>query len=431
MSQSDLSSAGANARAAIEKDQSAFFNFLSRYVQHPSVAPKVGDANVRECQHWLASELRSWGWAPWIDTWEEVPGETNLAVRIPGLSGEARLMFNGHTDVVPVPQWEVDDWRFPPFSGHIADGCVWGRGTSDMKGGVAAFLWAAKTILDLDIALEHDLLLTANIGEESARTDIGIKSVLERGYIAPVVVNAEPSNLGLYRAAMGWLFFEVVVEGKSTHPANRYLCLDPAIAAEDRPGADANDKMRLIINALAELGERWVGREPHPLAPPRSTNLTLVHIEGGERSAALAGRCSATYAAVFDPNMTSEEVSEAVRACVDEAARKDEWMRAHPPTVNLPVVDPIWEPMETAADTPGANDLLEAATAALGEPPRVGSFPGPCDANVIAKSGVDTLIFGPGDLGFGCHGTNECVPVSHLTQACEVYARMILRRCCI
>lgn len=415
---------------ALQESQGEFLEFLSCYIQIPSEAPKEQPANVRECQEWLATQLREWDWTPWIDLWEKAPDEPNLAVRIPGRSGKAQLMFNGHTDVVPVQPEEAERWCFPPYSGHVTHERIWGRGASDMKGGVAAFLWAAKMIVELDIKFEHDLLLTVNIGEESARPDIGVASVLERGYSAPVVINAEPSNLRIYRAAMGWFFFDVALRGKSTHPANRYLCIDPSVALEDRPGADANDKMRLILNALAELGSTWAERESHPLAPPYSTNMTLVHIEGGDRSATLAEHCRATYAVVFDPSMEFDEVIHTIRECINRVSQRDEWLKLHPPTVRVPVIDPLWEPMETPAAAPGTRDLMRSVRAALSTEPQIGCFPGPCDANVIAKSGVDTLIFGPGDLSFGGHGIDEYVPIRHLLQACKVYAHLILTRCC-
>lgn len=412
----------------LRKSQPELLEFLSAYVQIPSEAPKEGTASVRKCQEWLEQTLQAWGWGPWIDMWEVAPGEPNLAVRLPGRSSEPRLMFNGHTDVVPVAPSE-SRWRYGPYSGEISGGRLWGRGASDMKGGVAAFLWAAKTVMEIEGELEHDLLLTVNIGEESARPEIGVSSVLERGYRAPLVINAEPSNLRIYRAAMGWFFLEITVTGQSTHPANRYLCVDPKIPIEERPGADANDKMRLVINALADLRDSWAERPTSPIAPPYSTNMTLVHLNGGTRSAALADACKATYAVVFDPDLKSDDVIDEIRKCVAAAAQKDEWLRRTPPEIKVPVIDPVWEPMQLGRGHPGVQDVARAVEAVLDEPPIFGCFPGPCDANVISNSGLDTLIFGPGDLSFGCHGVDEYVPTSQVTAACEVYAHLILTRC--
>lgn len=413
---------------AITKNQDAYLKFVSEFIQQPSEAPKEGKAEVLDAQLWLANQLKSWGWEMWLDVWEASPGEPNLAVRIPGASGKPGLMFNGHADVVPVPSSQVKQWKYPPYSGRIVDGRMWGRGTSDMKGGVAAFLWAAKTLVEEGVELEDDLILTVNIGEESAKPEIGVKSVLERGYTAPLVINAEPSNLQIFRAAMGWFFFELTVPGKPTHPANRYMCVDPNIPLEERPGADAIDYLRQIMNGLDELNQGWSNKR-FDLAPPQSMNMTPVHISGGSKSASMAESAQVTYAVVFHPGHTADELIEEIQGKIDEVVLNNEWLQKHEPVLRAPVLDPIWEPMHLDADHPGSMDLAKSVEFVTKKPVKFGSFPGPCDANVIAASGIDTLIFGPGDLSFGCHSVNEYVPIDHLMMASQVYADFMMRRC--
>ena len=143
----------------------------------------------------------------------------------------------------------------------------------------------------------------------------------------------------------------------------------------------------------------------------------------------LADTCTATYAVVFDPSLRSGDVIDEIKQCVDAAAQQDEWLRVVPPRVEVPVIDPLWEPMHLDSTHSGVKDVAQSVAAALGTLPVYGCFPGPCDANVTASSGFSTVIFGPGDLSFGCHGVDEYVPVDHLTQACKVYAHLILARC--
>ena len=112
-----------------------------------------------------------------------------------------------------------------------------------MKGGVASFLWAAKLLLELGHEFEHDLILTVNIGEESAKPEIGVNSVLKRLWCSPVV-NAEPTHLKVCRAAMGWFFFlRYLSPAKEPTPANRYMCRILR-SLEERPGEDAIEKCR-------------------------------------------------------------------------------------------------------------------------------------------------------------------------------------------
>ena len=118
-----------------------------------------------------------------------------------------------------------------------------------------------------------------------------------------------------------------------------------------------------------------------------------------------------------------------IEQAVEQAAQGDEWLQKHRPSIRVPVLDPIWEPMLTPESHPGVTQLLQAFADVTGQEAQVACFPGPCDANMIAAAGYDTLIFGPGDLSFGCHGVDEFVPIAHLLTAVQVYGQLMLMRC--
>ena len=102
------------------------------------------------------------------------------------------LMYNGHTDTVQVSPEQRAEWRGgDPWSGHIEDGRLYGRGATDMKGGNAAFAWAARCLHAAGFQPASDLIATFSIGEETGEAEIGPLSVLERGYRAPLIVNGE------------------------------------------------------------------------------------------------------------------------------------------------------------------------------------------------------------------------------------------------
>ena len=403
--------------------------FLAAFIQHASEAPKGRPATVKSCMDWLYKELVGWGWRPYLDMWEVAPGEPNLVVRLPGSSGEPCLMFNGHADVAPVEAWEKASWTFPPYGGAIADGRVWGRGASDMKGGVTAFLWAARAVQAVCRDLAHDLLLAVNVGEESARPEIGIRSVLERGYRASLVINAEPTNLKVCNAGPGWFFFEVEVTGKATHPANRYLCLDEGAPATQRVGVDAARKLCKVMEALDALEQEW--HQGHGVCRALDAPLlTCVQITGGDRAARMIDSARAVYAVVFPWGYRSETVIRAISECVNRVSASDAWLKEVPPRITVPVIDPIWEPFSLELSHPGLVELKEAAEEVLGADVPVVPFPSPSDANETSAAGCATLVFGPGDLSYGCHGRDEFIPVEQLLAAAEVYARLIAKRCC-
>ena len=139
----------------IDQQASELLHFLQQYVAHKSVNPGRGtpeDPGEEEsCQHWLAGELERMDCFDKIDLWADVTGRANLAAIITGRSGQSGLMFNGHTDTVEVTPAQKESWIGDPWSGEIRNGNLFGRGSTDMNGGNAAFLWAAKVLCEVGI----------------------------------------------------------------------------------------------------------------------------------------------------------------------------------------------------------------------------------------------------------------------------------------
>jgi acetylornithine deacetylase len=365
-----------------------------------------------------------------IDLWEGAPGRPNLAAIIKGSSGEPGLMFNGHTDTVEVTRPQKEQWQGDPWSGEIREGNLFGRGATDMKAGNAAFLWAAKVLREQKLPLKSDIILTFSIAEETGEADIGPLSVLRRGYRAPFVVNAEPTNLAVAPATMGWFFFKISVEGKGLHPASRYAAIYPSLDPLPLPGIDAIEKMRMIMDALSALERDWSLTQKHPLMVPGGMNLCPVRIEGGALRASMPEACEVVYAVVYNPALRGEEVIRQIREAVEGVVRRDSWLRSHPPAYEFPVIHAVLEPVNLPLDHPAVQMLATAFRDALRRDPQYRSLPGPCDANIMSEEGQTTVIFGPGSLEMNAHGANEFVPVRQVIDACKVYASLMFD-CCV
>lgn len=407
--------------------------FLQQYVVHKSVNPgraTLDDPGEEEtCQRWLAGELKRMGCFDKIDMWADVAGRPNLAAVVKGRTGQPGLMFNGHTDTVEVTPAQKAGWTGDAWSGEIRDGNLFGRGSTDMKGGNAAFLWAAKVLCELNIPLRNDLILTFSIGEETGEADIGPLSVLRRGYTAPLVVNAEPTHLRISPATMGWFFLKITVEGKGLHPASRYAAIYPSHNPLPLPGVDAVEKLRKIMDALARLEQDWALYQNHLLMPPGAMNMSPVYIHGGNLRASMPEQCEVVYAVVYNPALRSDEVRRQIQAAVDGVVASDTWLREHPPVIEAPVIHQVLEPVNLPLEHPAVQKLASAYRDALGNVPEFGSLPGPCDANIMSEAGITTIIFGPGDLAMNAHGTNEYVPVQQVIDACKVYASLMVDCC--
>ncbi|MFN8591189.1 MAG: M20/M25/M40 family metallo-hydrolase [Thermomicrobiales bacterium] len=409
--------------------------FLAAYVQRRSVnpgrAPEDEPGETRTCQAWLAAELAAWEVFDRIDVWDGAPNQPNIAAIIGGRGGVGQdLLYNGHTDTVGVSAEQRASWRGgDPWSGEIADGNLYGRGATDMKGGNAAFLWAARMLRECGFTPAARCVATISIGEETSEAEIGPLSVLARGYRAPLAINGEPTRLQIAPAGMGWFFFQIDVTGKSLHPAARYSAVYPQASTAPLPGVDAIEKMRTIMDALSALDRDWSLHEKHPLMPPGGMNLSPVQIGGGALRAEMPPACSATYAVVVQPAADCAAVLAEIERAVAAVTATDRWLRDHPPRVTCPVIHRVLPPLDVPQDHPGVLALARASREALAREPVIGCFPGPCDANIMAAADQPTIIFGPGDLGYGAHGANEFVPVQQVIDACKVYAGLIVDWC--
>lgn len=417
----------------IEAQQEELVAFLRRYVSLASVNPgralpgEPGDE--APCQRWLAETLRSFGTFATVDVWDGAPGRPNVAATLAGTERTPGLMFNGHTDTVEVTPDQRQAWIGDPWSSEIRDGRLYGRGATDMKAGNAAFFWAAKVVAEAGVPLARDVFLTANIAEETGEAAIGPESVLARGYTAPLIISAEPTNLRICPAAVGWFFFRLSVVGKSLHPASRYTSIYPRADTTPVPGVDAINKMRKLMDALTVLEQDWAIYQKHPMMPPGGMNLCPVYLHGGSHRAAMSESCVVEYAVVFNPGLRSAEVLQQIQTAIDGAVASDTWLRTHRPLLEAPVIHQILEPVNLPLDHPGVQALGAAYAHAVGGTPEFSCLPGPCDANIMNEKGATTAIFGPGDLSWGAHGTNEYVPLDQVIAACKVYAALIIDLC--
>jgi len=107
----------------------------------------------------------------------------------------------------------------------------------------------------------------------------------------------------------------------------------------------------------------------------------------------------------------------------------DSWLREHPPVIDYPVIHRVLDPVNLPLDHVAVQTLQQSFRTALGREPELGCLSGPCDANIMTGAGETTIIFGPGDLAFGAHGTSEYVPVDQVIDACKVYASFIIDWC--
>ena len=183
--------------------------FLKELLNTNSVNPPGNEEDVAKLiakvlkENGIASTLRSLG-----------PNRAYLVARIKGMGNRRSLVFCGHMDTVP--QGDMP-WQHAPFDATEIDGRIYGRGASDMKGGLAALTLAMIAIAKGDVSLQGDLVLAATAGEEV--DCLGARAMIEDGVLndAGAMIIGEPSNGEIFVAHKGALWIEIVSYGKTAH----------------------------------------------------------------------------------------------------------------------------------------------------------------------------------------------------------------------
>ena len=372
-----------------------------------------------------------------VTRWEHEPNRPNLVALRKGAGGGKSLAFNGHIDVVPIG--DLAGWNTDPWGSDIIDGKLYGRGTVDMKAGVAAFIAAAEAIGECGINLKGDLQLHIVVDEEAGGF-AGSRDVIDRGYRADGIIVAEPTS-GLIDAAEGGLsWLRVTIRGRAAHAGWRFAQIYPQAEAnaENADGVNAIEKGVKFVAAVREFERDWARSRHHPLMPPGITTINPGVMIGGvglgddgkpqitSNPAMIPDICVIDFDFKYLPSETFDEVRDAFEAFVSAFAQTDAWLRDHPPTLQWHLSNIDFPPFSTAPDHP----LIEAARDThkrLGIETVLTGKRAVTDAAFYAGAGMTPIILGP--AGEGLHGDNEYVELDSLLETAKVFAGIILRWC--
>jgi acetylornithine deacetylase/succinyl-diaminopimelate desuccinylase family protein len=435
----------------LDKHEKEIVDFLVKLIQFKSISyadgPTAGTGQELEIQEWLRDELTGMGFDK-VDFWavDKDKVRPNVVATIKGEGKGKSLIFNGHVDVVKVTDEDIKDWTVDPWNPVIKDGMVYGRGANDMKGGVTSMIWAAKALIENDAKLEGDLYVECEAAEESVQaTTIGTNAIIDRGYTAPLAVVQEPTNCEINTMSNGLFAFELDVRGKAVHSSCRNQVLFPqryGIPAGSKIGVDAIAKAIPFIEMFerleVQLQHRWqdktqiLGGGGYPLHEDHKGvgifGLTPSLIEGGTYVGAVAGYCKVTYCVFHPPWVTAEELCRELKGHVDALASTDDWLAEHPPKFNGPLL--TLDPMKPIPiDHEGVKTLRSSFNEATGKTAILSGVKYVCDATVLTKRGIPTIIFGPGSVDMGAHGPDEHVPIQQVVDVAKTDAIAAINWC--
>jgi acetylornithine deacetylase len=323
------------------------------------------------------------------------------------------LLIDGHIDVVPTGAWK--DWTTPPFEPTVRDGRLYGRGTCDMKGGLAAAIHAVEAIRAAGIELAGTVAIASVAGEEDGGS--GTLAMLEHGVRADACIIPEPSDLDVVPAVAGALSWRIRVRGLSAHGCLR------------EEGVSAIEAFHPVHQAVLQLERDRNDRDAGPLFSwlDRPFAICGGRIAGGDWPSSEAdwvlweGRYG--VAPGEDLAAARGELEDAVAS----AANGHAWLSEHPP--ELEWWGGQFHPGATDVHDPIVTTVRGAATEVLGREPALRGMPYGCDLGLTVNvGGIPTVVFGPGNVR-DAHSPDESVPIDDLEQAARVVALAILRTC--
>ena len=328
------------------------------------------------------------------DVWDDK--HANATVHIKTSGEKPALLFAAHIDVVPA---EEDGWKCPPFVGVEAEGKIYGRGSCDMKGGVAATAAAIAEIVEEGHTLKGDLIFTSTAGEET--TSCGIKRFAKNtaaslGPLAGIVI-PEPTGFDIITAHRGILWLTLTTNGKTAHGSMPHL------------GINAITHMTSLLDALA-------GYVPPHTEHPRlgKCSMSINRIQGGVATNVIPDSCSIELDIRTVTGQKHEDITGDLEKVFAKLKAKDDNFSASIETTRSA------EAMETDNDSEFVKSFCNVT--GIGETKAVGYT---TDAPFLQSLNTPTLIFGPGNTDL-CHKPNEYMEIADMEKAKDLYKKVIL-----
>jgi succinyl-diaminopimelate desuccinylase len=378
-------------------DADGLVAFARALVRVPSVhRPEVGGTEAAAAAL-VAERMRAFGWAPVVE--EAAPGRPNVIAAVEGGLPGPTLLLEGHTDVVT--EGDPADWSRDPFGGDVVDGRLYGRGAADMKGGVAAMLYAGAAVAAAG-PFPGRLLLAALADEEGLM--LGAKDFVRRGHAAGVAaaIVCEPEGGEVCVAQKGAIRVLVEAHGRMAHGAMPHRGVNPI-----PPLSELVARCRDLQAALqAEAGE-------HPLLGLPYVTPTLLQAGSPDQLNVIPGRARLGLDVRTVPAVDHASLLARLRSLCSEGTR-------------LTVVDDR-PATETPADHPVVRAVVEAHRAVHGSAPALGGVPGATDGTILWRDArVPIVTYGPGGKWIA-HQVDEFVELDDLVRSAEVYTEAVRR----
>lgn len=380
-------------------DADELIGFTQQLVRIRSVYDSDPPTDESEVAHAVAARMREWGWEPEIT--EVAPRRLNVVAVLDGGLPGPTLMFEGHTDVVS--EGDPQTWSFPPYSAEIRDGRMLGRGTADMKGGLAAAMYAAR-------AIEHRgpfpgrIVVAALCDEEGMM--LGAKHFAQQPLAAEIdgVIVCEPEDYEVCAVSKGAMRLRINVHGRMSH------------GAMPQHGRNPVPVVASIITQLGVLQQRLQDRNGvHEFLGKDTITATVLRAGDDDQLNVISALAYVLVDVRTTPAVSHEELLFDIRQIAEQTALDADCKS------DVEVIDDR-PPVNTPVDTPVVMALVEAHERVIGAAPSYGGVPGTTDGTILVRdAGLHSVVYGPGDKWIA-HQADEWVGVDDIITCAQVYA---------
>lgn len=409
--------------SCLEKNRESAVTLLQQLVQIPST-----QGNEKNVQALVAKKLNEMGLD--VDVWEldgekltkhpyffsnrkTFKGSENVVGVLKGSGSGPSIVLNGHVDVVPAG--DETQWDHNPYSGKIIDGKVYGRGTTDMKGGNLALMLAIEAIQALGIKLKGDVILQSVVEEESGGA--GTLDAILRGYKADAAIIPEPTNMKIFPKQQGSKWFRVHVKGRAAHGGMRYH------------GVSAIEKSMVVLKHIENLEQIRNKRIDDPLYDnvPIPVPINIGRIEGGGWPSSVCDLVILEGRIGIAPDELIEDVQAELETWLQNLASIDSWFKDSP--VELEWYGARWLPGSIDENHRLMNILSSSYEDVLKTEPIIEASPWGTDGGLLSQVGdTPAIIFGPGVSNLA-HFPNEYIEIDKIFEAAEIIALTVIEWC--
>jgi len=419
-------------RRAVKNRRSEIFEWTRELVTYPS-ENRPPDGYEGEAQNFIADECTELGFA--VDTFtpgevpnikahsswlpgRNYPGDRKNVVAVWKGAGKGKsILFSGHIDVAP---FEPDNWKIcRPYDPVERNGRLYGRGSADMKGGMAAAFWALKILKDLGFQPEGDIFFESVVDEEFAGGNGTLASRL-KGYNADLAVLTEPTCMELCPACFGGFLGDITLRGKAGMPYMGSAIPNP-ISGISR-----------VIQLFAEWQELWRQQDRHPLfnEPGKELNVVLWNIDsktpGEFTQMGIPLLTKLSWIVWCYPGMTEKEFYTEFEDFWNGHAGKDKMLA--PFSLEISPAFHFVRPWETDQNHPAVRTVSETFSEYMGKKPRIGGAPFSCDLAIYGDTGaMPSVILGPS--GDNLHAPDEWVLLEDIYSLAGIFALLTLNWC--